>query len=86
MLVLIHVLIALTSLAYTGYLVFNPSKRGVHVSYGLVAATIGSGTVLIVTTKGHMLEACMMGLFYLGLVTFGIISVQRKLAAQEHRS
>ena len=86
MLLLLHVVIALTSLAYTGYLVFSPSKRGVHISYGLVAATLGSGTVLIATTKGHMLEACMMGLFYLGLVTFGIVSVQRKLATQEHRS
>jgi hypothetical protein len=86
MLVLTHVLIAFASLAYTAYLFYNPSKRGVHISYGFVAATLGSGTLLIATTKGHMLEACMMGFFYLGLVTFGIVSVQRKLATEEHRS
>ena len=83
MLVLIHVIIAFVSLGYTGFMYFNPSRARLRVSYSLVAATLGSGTILIATSRGHMLEACMMGFFYLGLVTLGIVSAKHKLADEK---
>ncbi len=78
--IFIHVLIAFASIAFTTYMYLLPSKTKLYVSYGFVALTIGSGTLLIISKPSHMVEACTMGLLYLALVSVGIIATQRKLA------
>ena len=83
MIVLLHVLIALSSMAYTGYVYLSPSKAKLNASYGLVAATIGSGTYLVWTTHAPMLEACVTGLVYLGIVLVGIAAAHHKLATEK---
>ncbi len=80
MLVLIHVIIALSSLGLATHLFFSPSRRKFHVSYGLVAATLISGTYLVYTSGAHILQACTTGLLYLGLVFLAIAAARHKLA------
>ncbi len=77
---LIHIIIAIASLIYSGYVFLKPSKRGVNIAYGLVAATITTGTYLVVLMPSHMVSACISGLIYLALVSVGIIFANRKLA------
>lgn len=79
MIVLLHVLIALGSIAFTTYLYFRPSKRKFYASYGLIAATLGSGTYLVVSTHSPLLSSCMTGLIYLGVVLAGTAAAQQKL-------
>lgn len=78
MIVLLHVLIALISVAHATYTFFRPSQNKLHVSYGLIAATIGSGTALILATRGHMLESCTMGILY----SAGVIVLSAKTHAR----
>ncbi|TAH31632.1 hypothetical protein EYC59_06350 [Candidatus Saccharibacteria bacterium] len=77
-----HIVIALASIAYTTYLYFRPSETGLKVSYSLVAATLGSGTWLVVSTHSPLLSSCLTGLLYLAAVTTGIALSTRKLAEQ----
>lgn len=83
---LLHILIALSSLGVTTFLVFSPSKVTLRISYGLAASTLTTGTYLVVSSGSHMLEACAMGLFYLGVTSLGILKARQKLALQRLRS
>jgi hypothetical protein len=80
MALLLHILIALSSIAFTTYVFFSPSKPKLNASYALVAATIASGTYLVFANPAHMLQSCVSGLIYLGIVTVGIVSARAKLA------
>jgi hypothetical protein len=79
MILLFHVLIALSSLAFTTYLYFRPSKGKFYASYGLIAATLASGTWLVVSTHSPLLSSCITGLIYLGVVLSGVFAAHRKL-------
>jgi len=80
MVIVLHVLIAVLSLAHTTYVFFKPSPAHFRATYSLVALTILSGIYLIASKPGHMVEACTTGLTYLVLVSFGIGCAHIKLA------
>jgi multisubunit Na+/H+ antiporter MnhE subunit len=80
MTVLIHILVALSSVAFTTYLFFSPTQKKFYVSYGLIAATLISGTILVLGTHSNILRTCLTGLFYLGAVSFGIMLAHQKYA------
>ena len=82
MLVVAHVIIALSSLIYTGYVFFSPSKTKIYGAYGFIAATLISGGLLVYVTHANLISACVTGLFYLGVVAIGIIATHRKLAKE----
>jgi len=85
MLILIHVLIALSSVGLTTYAFFAPSKTKLHASYALVGATLASGTVLVASNPVHITQACTTGLFYVGVMTVSLVAVHHKLAQQKTR-
>lgn len=82
MLLVAHILIALGSIAWTSYVIFVPSSMKLKGSYGLAAATLVTGTALVVSTGQHILQACITGLLYTAVVTTGIVIAQRRLAHQ----
>jgi hypothetical protein len=57
-----------------------PGKKGLRLSYALLALTLASGTFLVVSAGTHILQACTMGLLYTGFVTFGIARTHHTLA------
>jgi len=75
-----HILTALTSIAGATVLLFKPRQMFLYLNYAFALATLISGTYLIVSVKTHIIEACLMGLFYLAGVSFCIAVAQRKLA------
>lgn len=80
---ILHLTIALSSIAYATYVLLSPSRSRLAVSWSLVALTLASGTYLVVSTHAPMLQSCMSGLLYTGFVSLGLFSAWRKLAAQE---
>lgn len=80
MIVLLHVLIALSSVAYTTYLYFRPTKRKFYAAYGLIGATLASGTYLVISTHSPLLSSCVTGLVYLGIVSAGVFAASQKSA------
>ena len=83
MILVTHILIALTSLVATTLLYISPSHKRLNISYALIAATLASGTVLVVETKSSMLSSCISGLVYLGIALTGALLGRKKLAKQE---
>jgi hypothetical protein len=86
MVILIHVIIALTSIVIASLTFFRPSFRKLAVSYGFVVATIASGTYLLITSPSHILQSCLSGLTYLTVVSLVTIASHirlRKLSRQE---
>lgn len=83
MLLLTHITIALLSVVWTTYVVAMPSKTKIKGSWGMVAATLITGTALVMSTGQHILQACITGLVYTAFVTAGIVLAQRRLAHQE---
>lgn len=69
MIILIHVIIALTSIAVASLVFFKPTMKKLFVSYGFIFATIASGTYLLVTIPSHILQSCLTGLTYLTIVS-----------------
>ncbi|HVS78890.1 MAG TPA: hypothetical protein VHD84_01210 [Candidatus Saccharimonadales bacterium] len=80
MLLVVHILIALGSIAFSGYTFLDPSETKLRSSYGLVAATLASGTYLVISTHAPLTQACLTGLLYLGIVSAGLLSAHLKLA------
>lgn len=83
MILLTHILIAITSVVYTSLLLIWPSRTKLHISYTLIAATLTSGTILTVVNPAHMLQACTSGLIYVVIVSAGVFVARRALLKRE---
>ncbi len=83
MILLLHIIIALASIAYTTYTYITPSTNRLRIAYSLVAATLISGTYLVVSTHSPLLSSCVTGLVYLMFISVGIIAASRKLKHYE---
>ena len=84
MIVLMHVLAALSSLALTTVLYFRPTVNKLHANYALIATTLASGTYLVVSTHSGLISACFAGLLYLSAVALGTVLARQKLKTQIH--
>jgi hypothetical protein len=79
MFLVIHILIALSSIAVSTLSFFTPSLARLRLAYGLVTATLASGTYLVISTHSPMLSSCVTGLIYTGFVLSLIVSAHFKL-------
>lgn len=77
-----HITIALLSLVTTGLALVLPSRLKLRLSQGLIALTLGSGSYLVLTMHVNLLKVCSVGLIYTAIASYGMVSVQRKLALQ----
>lgn len=75
----IHILIALSSVALTTYTYFAPSRFKLHLSYTLIGLTLATGTYLVFLNPAHLVSACTSGIFYLSVVSAGSLLARRKL-------
>ncbi|HTL39406.1 MAG TPA: hypothetical protein VL306_01155 [Methylomirabilota bacterium] len=78
--IILHIIIAFSSLIYTAVLYLYPSYTKLRVSYILVGVTILTGFYLVLSKPAHMTQTCITGLCYLALVSLGIVSARYKLA------
>jgi len=86
MIILLHILIAISSLVFTTYTFFNPSKSKLQVGSLLVTLTLASGTYLVINSGAALIQACTTGLVYLAIVTAGLFASRHKLATQTARN
>ncbi len=80
---LVHITVALSSLACSTYLLVAPSKTRFKVSYSLVALTLVSGTYLTLSHPSHMVQSCISGVIYICIVLAAIVFARQKFAAQK---
>ncbi|HVW22929.1 MAG TPA: hypothetical protein VHB51_00335 [Candidatus Saccharimonadales bacterium] len=77
MIILLHVLCALSSLVATTWAAFAPSKTKLRVGYSLTAMTLASGTYLVISLHAPLLSSCETGLIYLSLAMAGLLRARR---------
>lgn len=78
---LVHISIAIVSLIWTAMTWAAPSSKKLLGSYGLIAGTLATGTILVISTHQAMLQACATGLLYVTVTMAATLASQRKLAA-----
>lgn len=81
----IHIGIALASVGFSTFLYFSPTRNKFYVTYGLVALTLITGTILVIASRAQILSACTSGLVYIGFMLMAIYASHRKLAVQKSR-
>lgn len=80
MLLITHISVALLSIAVASLGIFRPSHKLLHISYGLIGATLVSGTALVILSGSPVLSSCLSGLVYSVIVTALCATAHRKLA------
>jgi len=83
MFILIHVVIAFTSIIIASVALFQPSIKKLIVSYGFILATGATGTVLLITIPSQILHTCIAGLAYLTVVSIITIAAHVRLSRKE---
>jgi hypothetical protein len=72
MIILLHIVIAISSMVYSTLLFRFPSKRNFNISYGLIGATLASGTYLAISLHSSLVSSCVTGVIYLSVVSAGV--------------
>jgi hypothetical protein len=67
--IMLHIVIALTSLVVSILGIVVTSQRLVRSSCGLIVATVVTGSILLVAEPAHMLHVCVSGLSYVMIAT-----------------
>lgn len=83
MLLVTHIIIALASVVSSTFALFAPSQNKVNVTYGLTAATVASGTFLVISTHAPILQSCITGLLFVLVALAGTVVARQRLVRQE---
>ncbi len=80
MILVVHIIIAVSSAVFTLYTYLLPSQALLRVSSYLIGLTLVTGTVLVVNLKANLVRSCMTGLIFIGFSLAGIFASRYKLA------
>lgn len=86
MILLTHIIIAISSVTYTTLSLIRPSQIKLYISYGLIGATLASGIYLTVANPASMLRTCTTGLVYIVIVTAGVTLARKRLSLITQRA
>jgi hypothetical protein len=82
MMLLLHILIAFSSLGYTAFTYLYPSKKKLNISYIFITLTFITGTYLVFMHPARLVSSCISGSVFLGVSVIGIVFTRLKLARQ----
>lgn len=80
MLIITHIIVALASLTFSLWLLAKPHQSLVKLNYGLIAATLISGSALVLVHPVGILHTCLVGLVYVGLAVGMTLVGKQRLA------
>lgn len=80
MLILTHIILALSAVGLSIFANVNPSNGKLKASYGLAAGTLTTGVLLIVIGGASIVRTCLTGIVFFGIVTILNETARRKLA------
>lgn len=83
MLLITHIIIALTGLVVSALLLAAPTRTKLYLNYLLLAATLITGSCLIVITGHSLLSACATGLAYSLISVGSSLLASRRLASEK---
>jgi hypothetical protein len=81
----LHIIIAISSLFFATYTVLKPTQSKLRLSGGLTAATIATGTYLVLFAGANLLKTCATGLLYTGVMFYVLAITRNKLVRENAR-
>ena len=83
MLISFHILLAIISLAFIGYMSLHPVKKKLRITYMFIALTVFSGVMYIFDNPSALIQMIIPGIFYASIVMVCASIAHTKLS---HRS
>lgn len=77
----LHILIALTTIGVSGFTLIKPSRNKLKSSYVLTFLTFATGSYLIVMSPAHLVSACITGIVFLGVVGSMLFAARYRLSS-----
>lgn len=78
--IILHILVAVLGLIGSFIALFKPAKSLFITNYVLIAATLLSGTYLVLETHSNILHACISGLVYLAITNALLFIAVRRVS------
>ena len=79
-LLFLHILLAILSILWVTFTLYRPTPERLQFAYIMAGAVLLSGSGLVFTTGQNIVQSCVMGLFYLGVVMLGAHAARKRLA------
>lgn len=79
MLLLTHIIIAILSVLQATYALFAPTRAKMYAAYGLVLATLATGTALVWQLHVALMQPCISGLLYLSILAGLLLGANYRL-------
>lgn len=79
MLLIFHVLAAFFSIFAATVLYLKPSRMLLRGVYILTVLMFTSGTMLVLRSPSHLMEACLLGIVMLSVIIFSVFAAREKL-------
>jgi len=86
MIVLLHVLIAATSLVLVTYAFFKPTNKSLLAGYTSIFATLASGLYLVLLEPARMPHTCEVGLVYAAVTVTATVMARVRLDRVKERT
>lgn len=83
MLIVLHVILAVSALAFSVISNFSPDNSKLRYSYGLAVGTLSSGVALIVVNNASVLRTCLSGILFFAVVSVLNETARRKIATEK---
>lgn len=80
MILLLHIAIAISSIAWATYGYIRPTDKNIQASYALITMTFMSGFALVWSEPAQILRTCLSGIGYLAVVTAAVMLTRKKLS------
>lgn len=80
---LLHIIIAITTVGFSGFTLIKPTSKKLKSSYLLTASTFATGTYLVIMSPAHLVSACFSGITFLAVVGSILYFANSKLSKAE---
>ena len=81
MILLLHVVIAISTVGFSGIALIKPTKTKLYSSYSLAIATFLTGGYLVIVSRAHLVSSCIIGLVFLGVVGSMLFAASKRLVS-----
>lgn len=81
MILLLHVVIAMSTVGFSGITLIKPTKTKLYFSYSLIITTFLTGGYLVILSPAHLVSSCIIGLVFLGVVGSMLITASKRLVS-----
>jgi Ca2+/Na+ antiporter len=82
---ILHIVVALLGIVASTALYVRPLRNLYRATFYLLAGTLTTGTILVLTNPVHIMKTCLIGLLYTAFVAFSLYVANKQLSKESVR-